>query len=331
MPAQQPTYTKEELDGLTPDERSAIEAETGDEDALTEIAAGGDEDDDGKGGAAEAGAGAEAGAEGKSAGEAAAGEEGKAATTEEPAKGPDPTVYIADAGDADAKIQEQRDAVREARNAEKEALKKLNDGEIDFEAYDAIRSESETKIDTAQAAILDLNNLKTRATVAAEMNEQNQLKAWNGMVAAYRKEALADGLDYSGEAGAPLLKEVNTLIKAFASEAVANGLSDANNMEASAWALQQARQVMAMRHKKAGPAPTPAPAGAPAAAPAAADPAAPAALRHNLKTLGGMPAAAGNVTSDESMSKIATLEGEELELYLAGQSKADIERLMANS
>jgi cell pole-organizing protein PopZ len=116
-------------------------------------------------------------------------------------------------------------------------------------------------------------------------------------------------------------------LKTFSARALAEGKTD-ENLEASRWALEEANKMIRKMY-----APTAKPADAPAAAPAAqpAKPAEPAAARHNLTTLTGMPAADKAPIADDVMSKIGSLEGEDLEKYMATLSSKEVERLMASA
>lgn len=295
-----PTYTEADLADLTPEERSAIEAEAGDNaDILNELADGDD------------GTAATPGAEGA---------DGAAA----PAA---PAPYTADVDPAklQADLDAEKKAITDARAEETEALRKLNDGEIDFAEYQAVRDKVTATVDAANDKIRTIDRDLTRATVASEMTAQQAKKAWTGMVNNYvTVEAKADGVDYSGDAGKERVKEFQTLVTVFGKEAAERGMEDGDNLEASRWALAQAREIMRSRHGKAPTAAPPAPAGAPAAP-------APGAPRHNLATLGTMPAAAGNVQQSDALSKAATLEGEALEIWLASQPRDVVDAIMAGT
>jgi hypothetical protein len=309
-----PTYTEADLADLTPEERSAIEAEAGDNaDILNELA-------DGDDGTAAAPAAAPA-ADG-TATPGAEGADGAAA----PAA---PAPYTADVDPAklQADLDAEKKAITDARAEETEALRKLNDGEIDFAEYQAVRDKVTATVDAANDKIRTIDRDLTRATVASEMTAQQAKKAWTGMVNNYvTVEAKADGVDYSGDAGKERVKEFQTLVTVFGKEAAERGMEDGDNLVASRWALAQAREIMRARHGKAAAA-APA-AGAPAAAPPAPAPGAP---RHNLATLGTMPAAAGNVQQSDALSKAATLEGEALEIWLASQPRDVVDAIMAGT
>ncbi len=57
----------------------------------------------------------------------------------------------------------------------------------------------------------------------------------------------------------------------------------------------------------------------------------PAAQRHGLTTLNKMPAADRAPISDDVMSKMGSLQGEDLEKYMATLSSKEIDRIMAST
>lgn len=310
----QPQYTEADLADLTPDERSAIEAEGGDNaDILNELAGGGE-----GGAAAPAADGAAATGDGTD--PAATGADGEPA---QPPAAPAPYTANVDPAKLQESLDAEKKAITDARAEETEALRKLNDGEIDFAEYQTVRDKVATAVDAANDKIRTIDRDLTRATVAEEMTTQQAAKAWKGMVTAYvNVDAKADGVDYSGEAGKERTKEFQTLVSLFGKEAAEKGMEDGDNLEASRWALAQAREIMRSRHGTKA---------APAAGPAAPATPAPGAPRHNLATLSTMPAAASNVQQNDAMSKAALLEGDALEHWLASQPKDVVEAIMAGT
>lgn len=311
-----PGYTAEDLEALTPDEIEALENEhlagnPADAAELAELAGEGEEGGDA------------AGTDGEQDTEGAA--EGATEAAEEPGDTP---AYVANAPqDAEAQIKAQRDAIQAAKTAEKDALKKLHDGEIDFEEYDKIRNTSDAAVDAANEKLLELNLALNRAQVAEEMTQQQLARAWKGEVAELMKAAATEGLDYKGNA--ELNKELNGLVRAFGMEATERGMTD-EGLKASKWALQQAHATMKLRHPelvKAAPAESSA---ATAAKPgeAAGKPA--DGKRHNLATLAQMPNADRPLGDTDDIAKFGQLEGEELEKAIAGMSPAQVEKLMAS-
>jgi hypothetical protein len=346
-------YSAADLASLAPEELAALEtADGGNTELLNELAAGAE----GEGAAAaapaaqgEAAAAAPAAAapaaEGTAAAPAASPAPAAAApAAAAPAAGPTPApppstvVYSANVGDVAKDVQAQKDTIKVARGEKRAALMKLNDGEIDAEEYAKVEDAADAKIDAANDKILELNRSQVRGEVATELTQQQQERSWKGMLDGYVATAKADdGLDYS--ASEDLRKEFNSLVRAFAIESADRGMVDGADMAASRWSLDQAAAVMRIRHPKAAATPAAAaPAGAPAAAPGAAPAAAPgtpaaaaAPALGGLQTLAKMPAAAAAPVADDVMTKINTLEGEELELYMASLPKDVYARLTAGA
>ncbi len=308
-----PGYTAEDLEALTPDEIEALENEhlagnPADAAELAELAGEGEEGGDA------------AGTDGEQDTEGAA--EGATEAAEEPGDTP---AYVANAPqDAEAQIKAQRDAIQAAKTAEKDALKKLHDGEIDFEEYDQIRNTSDAAVDAANEKLLELNLALNRAQVAEEMTQQQIARAWKSEVSELMKAAATEGLDYKGNA--ELNKELNGLVRAFGMEATERGMTD-EGLKASKWALQQAHATMKLRHPELVKA-APAPAAGAKPGEAAGKPA--DGKRHNLATLAQMPNADRPLGDTDDIAKFGQLEGEELEKAIAGMSPAQVEKLMAS-
>jgi hypothetical protein len=357
-------YTAAELSSLAPEERAALENAEGDTDGIiNEIANGGEGEGAtaapaagtapaGESAAAPAAASAAAapaaqGTEGAAAPAASAaapaGEQPAApATTASAAPSPNAVVYTAKVGDVAKDVQTQKDAIKAARTEKRQALMKLNDGDIEADEYGRIEDAADAKIDAANDKILEINRSQSRAEVAAELTQQQQELSWKGMLDTYVATAKKDdALDYAGSE--PLRTEFNGLVRAFAIESADRGMVDGADMAASRWALEQAAGVMRIRHPKQAAAPAgdsaaggAAQAGGPAASAAApagtsAQPAAAAAALGGLQTLAKMPAAAAAPVADDVMAKIGTLEGEELEVYLASLPKDVYARVTAGA
>lgn len=170
------TISPEELAGLSDDERAAIEAE----DEQDETRAAADEaEGDGASGEAEAGeqqATGDGGESGDGSGaQAATGEEGEEAK-EEPEEKPerDPFVpqYRADAPEnADQQLKQIRDAQAELRG-------KFSDGEIELDAYEAVRSELEDQALALRESMLE-------ARIAAKHTQQALQTYWETEKAAF--------------------------------------------------------------------------------------------------------------------------------------------------
>lgn len=339
-------YSKAELASLTPDELSALELENGDEDGHLAALAEGAED---AGAADAAAAETTAGADGASgtaatpppppAAPAAAPGDGSAAAApaadakpeakadDKPAMTPAPapvtTLYKAEApADIDAQLATQKGVKAAAKAEETKAMKQLMDGDIDFDAYQAVKAKSDEAIEAANETISDLKAAKTRVTVSEEMNAQQGERAWDAEVQAVVTLAKADGIDY--KAKPELWEELNALVRGYGAQAATKGLDDAKGLEASKWALAEAQKIMVLKYGTK-PAATPAPGAAPAAA------AAPAAQRHDVRTLGALPNADRTAVNDDILSRIGSLEGEDLEIAMAKMSPSDIEKILAGT
>jgi len=293
-------YTPEELAILTPDERSAIEADDStDADEIAAIA-----------GEGEADPGTDADADDSAAAtttEADPTDAAAAATTEE-----EPT--IDDEGvfrfEAPADAAQRRTALRTERS---EAFTKLMDGTITTEEYNAIETRVADDLETLAAQV-------SKAELATAMNEQQTAREWKKAVASHFDAAKAIGADY--KANPKLHEEFDGLLKVFAAEAAAKGMSDVG-LKASKYALEQAQLVMNARHGfKAAAAP-----GAKTQTAAEKAIAEANSVRHSLQTLSNIPAADRVLTDESPLAKVSTLEGEDLELYLASLSPADLKRL----
>lgn len=318
-----PGFTAEELAVLTPDELSALQAaDGGDEDALTELAGGDD-------------TGANAGDDNPGDGEPGAGgtedeqpagelEQGAKRATETPAKEEggaksddldDDDEPFSFAAPADA--TEKRQTLTAERD---KAFSDLMDGTIDTEAYNEINNRVTAELEAIASAV-------SKAELASAMREHEAKKLWKKTVNEFFESAKKEGADY--RANEALNKELDGLVKVFAAEAAAKGMSDVG-LKASKYALEQAQIVMRARHGFK-PAENAGAAGQKGQSEADKAIAAANAVRHNLKTLTNMPAADKVITDDSPLSKIASLEGEELELYMATLSPAELRRLESAS
>jgi hypothetical protein len=287
-----PGYSDADLDGMSPDEIQALQ-------------------DDAIDGAQDADDLALIADEGADAGKLVA--EGEAelnAPAEEPAAH---RAYTAAAPtDAAAQLEAFKQARNTAKAEDKAALKRLHDGEIDFEEYETAKTKADDAIDAADDSINALRRDINKAEIAAEMTSQAKQTEWANELNNLTKSAKAEGLDYVNPA---LNKEFNDLLYGFAIVAERNNLSD-DNLEASRWALKQAHEMMRFKH------------AAILTKPAAAN--TPAAQRHNLQSLGGLPNADRAQPDSDSIAKFGSLEGDDLERALASMSKADVDKLMAS-
>lgn len=290
-------YTEQELSTLTPDERSALEAESAtDDDAEVLKAIAGEE-------AAIDDAAAESVATTVAETTTKAIEEVNPAEAEAATIDADKTFHA----EAPADAKEQRTALRAEKAA---AFKQLMDGEIDAEAYAAI----EDKVaDGLEALVRSEVTADVSTKIAAQAKSNEWSRALNEAVA----KAKADGLDYLGDKA--MTADFDSLLKLYSGQAAQQGMSD-DNLEASKWALAQAG---AMMRKMNGAITKP--------VSATKDPATPAAARHNLTTLAGLPAADRAPIADDVMAKIGSLQGEDLEKYMATLSSKEVERIMASA
>lgn len=195
------------------------------------------------------------------------------------------------------------------------AFAELMDGTIDTAQYSEINNR-------VSAQLEDLASTIANAKLIAAQTEHAIKMEWKRTVTAHMEAAKAEGLDYKSKP--ELHSEFDGLVKVFAAEASAKGMTDVG-LKASKYALEQAQLVMRARHGVANT-PANAPKGQSAAEKAIADA---NAVRHNLKTLSTMPAADRVMTDESPLAKIATLEGEDLEVYMASLSPAEVRRLEA--
>ena len=279
-----PGYTEQELSNLTDDEITALQAPDGD-----------DEGDDLQ----------------------------KMETTDEPVttdnvtEDADPVdepadrTYTADApADAAATLQTLKDAKAAAKKTDRDALKQLHEGEIDFDEYQVIKDKADDDIEAANDQVTALNRSIAKAEISAEMTEQQAMKAWGVEVSAMMKQGKGEGLDYVGDTG--LNKEFNSLVKVFGQEAIERGMSD-NGLIASKWALAQAHQMMRMRHADKVTPPQ----------------AAGIKNRTDLRTLARMPSADRVLSDGESVvAKMSNMGAEDMERAIANMTKAQVDELM---
>lgn len=195
-----------------------------------------------------------------------------------------------------------------------EAFQKLMDGEIDAKEYVAIETEVQTQLDDLQAA-------RIRAETLIEANTQTQLAIQQREIQRIIKSAKAAGeLDYVADQDAQV--QFDAVLGALQA-------SPANAGKDFAELADQAhRAVLAMRGigKAEAPAPTPAPApAAPAPAAAQKQPELPP------RTLAGLPTAGHASIGDDIAAKLATLQGEDAERFIASLPPAQVERLLRAS
>ncbi len=307
-----PGYTEQELASLTPDERSALESESATDDDAEVLAALAAEGDDGADADADVAAQAEAQAAADAAASAEAGDRAASTDDDDEAKPEEETAAVqvdkTFRAELPADIAEKRKALRAEDSA---ALKKLMDGEIEAEAYAEIRDRISDELEALVRA-------ETTADVSTKLAAQAKANEWERQLKAAVANAKVAGLDYMGNP--ELASEFDSLLKLYSDKAAQKGLSD-DNLEASTWALAEANKMMRKMH------------GTPAKAAPAVDKkdAAPAAARHNLTTLTNIPAADRAPIADDVMSKVGSLQGEDLEKYMATLSSREIDRIMAGT
>lgn len=280
-------YTPQELAHLTPDELEAMQSDAGD----------GDEE-------------LNSSSEGNLLADAPIDE-----PADTPAEQADERAYAAESpADAEATTATIKEAKALAKKEDRDALKQLHEGEIDFAEYEAIKNKSDDAIEAANDQLTALNRAIAKAEISSEMTQQQLQKAWAGEVSTMLKQGKAEGLDYAGND--TLNKEFNSLVRVFGQEATERNMSDVG-LAASKWALAQAHDMMKLRH-----------AALVVRAPSVkADPGKP---RIDLTSLARMPAADRSLAEADSMARYANLQGEDLERAMASMSKADMEKLMAS-
>jgi hypothetical protein len=304
-------YTASELESLTPDEREAMQGDDSDAAYTAELAGETAESRAGEGPGAD-----DKGADGKPT--ASTEEEGEKTAIEEDAP-IDDRLFVAEApADAAAQLEALKTAKTAARNEEREAHKKLMAGDMDEEAYDAIKTKTS-----------DLKQAISEASLSERMTQQQMKKAWVAEVENAFKSGKAEGIDIGSDEALNL--EFNAYLKANSELASKKGMTDVG-LKASKWALEQAQKTMRAMHpellKKADPKPgdTPKPGEAPKPANKAAAGVKP---RHDLTTLGNLPNADRALDDSDDVAEIGMLEGEELERRMASMSKGDVEKMMA--
>lgn len=228
-----------------------------------------------------------------------------------------PTYTAVAPEDAATQIQALKDAKAAARAEDRAALKKVNDGELDFDEYEKIKDKADQTIEDANDKIADINKAISKAEVALEMTAQATQRAWDGAIKATMASAKAEGLDYTGNEA--LNKELNGLVRAFGLEASERGMSDVG-LKASKWALQQAHDTMKLRHPEL----------VVATKSVAVKQQEPGAPRHKLVTLAAMPNADRAPIEGDEVSRFAATPGHKVGEAIASMSKADAEKLFAS-
>jgi len=210
------TLTDEERqaieEGMTDSEKEALEAladEDGDD----------DDDDDDEGESSESAAPVEGkGAAGDP--PAAADDEDPPAASDEPAQKFKPTYEAALPGDFDDQVKSVQDETRAI-------AQQFKDGDIDFEEFEAKRTELEAKRDS-------LREMKVKAEIASEMNAQSAQQEWNFTVKSFvRQVAKTESIDYNADEAKR--NDLDMFVKALAAD-------PKNANQDMAWFLEEAHK-----------------------------------------------------------------------------------------
>lgn len=199
------------------------------------------------------------------------------------------------------------------------ALKKLADGEIEATEY----ADIEHRLSTQQS---DLVSKKTRAELSVEFNEQAQRSLLQHERSRFLRAAQkADGVDYKDAKLAATFDRALALVCSDP-EFAGRGYDEIDTLFDRAHTM-----VMAMIGHKKPEAPA-RPAGEAQSqqlgSRATAAQQRPEKPREVPSTLSGLPTAAPATVEDATMEKIRTLEGDDLERFIAGLPKGEHERLL---
>lgn len=128
------------------------------------------------------------------------------------------------------------DQIKANREAMAEARKKFNDGELDQAEYDKVVDELQDKRD-------ELRDLKTRATIAAEMSQQNAQAAWVATINSFLDDAAAKPelglIDYRKDTAKQA--DLDGFVKALANVA-------GNENKPQRWFLEEAHKRVVALH-----------------------------------------------------------------------------------
>lgn len=235
------------LANLTDEERAALaedELDEGEKAALQEIAGEGGDDDESD----------ESGDDDGEDNEDDDGETSEAKPAEssesKPAK-PEPSeVEVAGSGDqADDSEDDADDVAPVAYHAQlpedfDDRVKALEDSEAEleqkFEAGDIEKAEYSREMRRIAAERNELDRVRVKAEVAAEMSQQAAFNQWQRQVEKFMREAKkVDGIDYRGDEA--LGAELDTMVKALAN-------NPAHADKPSGWFLQQAHKAVKAMH-----------------------------------------------------------------------------------
>lgn len=198
------------------------------------------------------------------------------------------------------------DRVTALEEAETEIARKFEAGEIEAPEY--VRESRRIANERSE-----LDRVRVKAEVAAEMSQQAALQQWQNQVAKFMRDAKkTDGVDYRGDEA--LGAELDTMVKALAN-------NPANADKPSGWFLQQAHKAIKAMH---GIADKPAPAskdGKPAPRKPPIDKA--------PKTLAQVPGGDGPGDVSDEFANLDNLEGDEFENALSRLTPAQRARYLA--
>lgn len=174
------------------------------------------------------------------------------APAETPAPSPAPVAEVQDPVAYSVTAPEDADDKIKGFRAEKaDAFKKLMDGELSPEEYSAIE-------DRVLGQISDIERQLTVATTAAELTMQNAQRSWLQRVNILMDTAKRDdGVDY--RASKEMHEQLDRAVKFLAND-------PANGDKSEQWFLDEAHAMVKARHGIAKPAAAPGPAAAPVAA-----------------------------------------------------------------
>ena len=193
---------------------------------------------------------------------------------------------------------------------------KFKAGEIDVETYQA-------EADKLNERREQLGQLKLKADMAEEINQQNAAHAWQGAINGLFTRAAAEGIDYLKDDARR--GDLDTFVKALASRA------DTVDWPMSRFLDEAHKRVMALHGAPQAAAPAAAPVAAPAAAAPAAAPTPPSRtppVDALPKSLAGVPGGEGPGDLAGEFADVDRLEGDALEDAIARMNPAQRERYM---
>lgn len=295
-------------DDLSEDERAALQDIAGDEDIDDDLDDDdgdddGDDDQDDDAADAESAPDVPVAAEDKPAKAPAAAETADAADDGEDVAAP--AVYQASLPD------DFDDRVKAIDDAEAEAARKFEAGEIEAPAY---------VIETRRIAKErgELDRIQVKAEMAVEMTQQAAMNQWQRQISQFMREAKkADGVDYLKDEA--LNAELDTMVKA-----LANNPAHAN--KSGAWFLGQAHKAVKAMHGITGkPAADPKPSATNDGKPASRKPP----IDKAPKTLAQVPGGEGPGDVADEFVNLDNLDGDDYENALAKLTPSQRQRYLA--